>query len=248
MMFEKLNIVTNFGAFKAKFLLNSILILFGKHGIPTNGFTLYGEPVDLVNVVTILRKSNRQTFLLVGQGFEIDLASIHRYEIDILSIKAEIPSTILWDDWISSIEGVTKIIEAWVVNAEYDYWQNAFDPVQFTSQGRQWEHLPMISNGLPPPLEKTIVDTSQNLGRRILRIGYVEAIGYLMWLGDKFWSLSGANKNDVLKQHWINNQILENGLLRIQIGNNSFSSDEGSEGVDQQQLRQLLFPNKDASI
>lgn len=243
MQTEKLNIVTSLGDFKAKFVIDILLILFGRHGIPTNGFTLYGEPVDLVDVSTVLRKANRETFLLVGHGFEIDLASVWRYQVDILSIKADVQG-LFWDDWITSIKEVSKIFEAWLVNADYDFWQNASDPLEYTSQNRQCEHLPKISNGLPPPLEKTVIDTSHNPGRRIFRVGYIEAIGSLMWLSDQFWNLTGADKSKVLKQNWIECQESPKDLLRIQISNHPFFTDEEDSAIVQRKLRQLLFPNE----
>jgi len=242
-MVEKLYITSGFGKVKAELILNLILEMFKSRDLPTDGFTLYGDAIDLEEVASLLKKSARHTFLLNGYGFEIHLASVARYQIDILSISTEFETNILWDEWITSISGQVKIIQAWLVDADYDYWQNAEDPLQYTSQGRPWEHLAKRSNGLPPPLEKIIIDTSHNPGYRQFCMGYLVAIGSVMWLGDDFWSLVGSNKNNVVKQSWIESKEMPNGLLRIQVGNSLFSSATDGADVIQFMLRDLLFSN-----
>ncbi|EIC31600.1 MULTISPECIES: hypothetical protein [Methylomicrobium] len=241
-MVEKIYVISRLGMLNADLILNLILDFFKKRDISASGYTLYGDEVHLEEVASILKKKSRHTFLLNGNGFEIHLASVLRYQVDILSISAENGKNMFWDDWITSISEQVKVVQAWLVDADYDYWQNAEDSLQYISHGRPWEHLPKRSNGLPPPLEKQIIDTSNNPGHRRFCMGYLEAIGAVMWLGDDFWSLTGANKNDLLKQSWLKSREIPNGLLRIQVGNTLFSTaSEGSDAI-QLMLRGLLFP------
>lgn len=99
----------------------------------------------------------------------------------------------------------------------------------------------MKSNGLPFPLEQQIIDTSQNPGRRILRDGFVEAVGSVMWLGEQFWPLTGASKQTVLAAEWLECEQLANGVLRIQVADAPFRTAEGASGALQDRLRSLLF-------
>lgn len=124
----------------------------------------------------------------------------------------------------------------------YEYWQNTHDPLQYESVGRSYAGLPMKSNGLPFPLEQQIIDTSQNPGRRVLRDGYVEAVGSVMWLGEQFWPLTGARKQAVLAANWLQCEQLPNGVLRVQAADAPFTTAEGASGELQDRLRSLLFP------
>lgn len=60
---------------------------------------------------------------------------------------------------------------AWLADLQYDFWQNAHDPLQYTARNRTFDHLPKKANGLPYPLQQTITDTSSNPGRHVLRKG-----------------------------------------------------------------------------
>jgi hypothetical protein len=71
------------------------------------------------------------------------------------------------------------------------FWQNAEDLLQYPSVGRSWQHLPMKSNGLPPPREQSIIDILDNPGRWSLHVGFIEAIGAVMWSGERFWQVRG---------------------------------------------------------
>jgi len=134
------------------------------------------------------------------------------------------------------------LVHGWVVDREYDYWQNAHDPLQYEAHGRSYAHLPMKSNELPYPLEQMIIDTSRNPGRRVIRMGYVEAVGHLMWFGEPFWKSTGTSKRTVLAQKWLKCEERPGGILRVQAADQPFTSAEGKQGEIQRRLRQLLFP------
>ncbi|MBA0360006.1 hypothetical protein D7Y44_21530 [Stenotrophomonas maltophilia] len=98
------------------------------------------------------------------------------------------------DSKFDPLLGVKGMIQAWVADVDYDYWQNATDPLQYESAGRTLSGLSLKSNGLPPPLDQVEIDTSMNLGRKVFRQGYMEAVGNIMWLGETFWEKSGTSR------------------------------------------------------
>ena len=150
------------------------------HGKPLSGFALYGEPASLLSALSQLEKSQRKTFDLTGHGFEFHYSSALRNGFDHLTIKSSAPSMISWDVWAAEFTGNPNFVMAWAADCEYDYWQNAEDPLQYEVARMPYAHLPTKSNGLPYPLEKAIVDTSANVGRKRFRNGYIEAVGAVM--------------------------------------------------------------------
>ena len=101
--------------------------------------------------------------------------------------------------------------------------------------------LPMKSNGLPFPLEQQVVDTSRNPGRRVLRQGYVEAIGHRMWLGPEYFArVPGADRDAIVNAGWLQVTEGDNGILEIVASDEPFT-DEGAADI-QNRLRRLLFP------
>jgi hypothetical protein len=241
-MKARLEVVSDLGHLPAEKALDAgRRVLFGR-GVSLRSFQLYGKPVDLAQPTSkILKVAGTPHFLLEGGGWSLRLGSIARFAIDLFTIEADF-TLISPKQWVQEIRARTEIIQAWVVNAEYDFWQNAQDPLQYTANGRSYDHLPMRSNGLPPPLEQDIIDVSQNPGRRVLRIGYVEAVGSPMWFGPGFWRLTGADKQRVRSAEWTNCTEAEDGLVYIQPSDEPFASNEGESERIQSQLRQLLYP------
>jgi hypothetical protein len=98
---------------------------------------------------------------------------------------------------------------------EYDFWQNAEDPLQYEVRGRSYKGLPMRPNGLPPPVEQLVIDTSRNPGRRVLRDGFIEAVGCPMWLGEGFWSITGANREAICAERWLRCETRPGNVVRL---------------------------------
>ena len=133
-------------------------------------------------------------------------------------------------------------VMAWVADIDYDFWQNADDPLEYGARNQPFDHLPMRSNGLPYPLQQTIIDTSNNPGRYALRRGYHEAIGHVMWLRAPFWSLTGADRRQVENQEGLSRSHPSADVLRIQAFPRCLQTSEGESGKIQRSLRDLLFP------
>lgn len=201
---------------------------------------------SLDEVATVIRKQGKPHFGISfedGMPSEVSYGHVRNYNHSILSIYglvADLPDA---DIWIAPFTGLTSFREGWLLNTDYVHWQNAEDPLEYTAVGRSYEGLPMKSNGLPFPLEQQIIDTSQNPGRCVLRDGYVEAVGSVMWLGEQFWPLTGASKQTVLAANWLQCEAHANGVLRIQAAEAPFTTAEGASGDLQDRLRSLLFPH-----
>lgn len=145
------------------------------------------------------------------------------------------------EEEIGPILGVEGFIQAWVSDVEYDFWQNATDPLEYECVGRPLSGLPMKSNGLPPPLDQMEIDTSGNPGRNVLRQGYIEAIGSTMWLGNLFWERVGVDRFasiSLLESQEF--KVYECGrFLKVVTSDKVFSDDSTLE--KQRALRQILF-------
>lgn len=106
-----------------------------------------------------------------------------------------------WDKWIAPFVSEPAFVQAWVIGADYDFWQNASDPIEYQVAGRNFSHLPMKSNGFPFPLEAKIIDTSYNPARVEIKSGYVEAIGTEMWIGHNLMLRLGKRLNKFPQIH-----------------------------------------------
>jgi len=145
-----------------------------------------------------------------------------------------------WNDWVAPFLKEASFVQAWISDIEYDYWQNAKDPLEYKAVGRNHEHLPKKSNGLPPPLEQLEIDTSNNPGRWSHQIGYVEAIGSVMWLSKLFWERVGTDRlQQLLAADFIKTLDLQNDVVRLVMDDISFS--ECSSADVQNKLRKTLY-------
>jgi hypothetical protein len=203
---------------------------------------LDGKKCRLSDVAGRMKRLKNPFFAIVFNGMELYYSCLKNSNFSLVWLKNAAENIDDAWDWVRPFISMSSFRNAWVYDAEYHYWQNAKDPRLFSSVGRSYAGLPMKSNGLPPPLERMIIDTTHNPGRRIIRQGYVEAVGAVMWLGNGFWSLTGARKEDVLAANWIKNIILAEGVVRIQTADTPFITAEGLSGKLQEKLRALLFP------
>jgi hypothetical protein len=173
---------------QANNVIDIVLRLFVKHGIPERGFEISKRLKRRVHPPTQIK----------GQGFTIevgnDVASAQLWRSD---IDAETPLRIPWDEWVIELFN-EAFVSAWAADADYQFWQSAKHLSHYKTLGRPWKQLPLIPSGLPPPLDQTVVDTSHNPGRRVFHVGFIEAVGSVMWFGERFWQVSGASKQEVL--------------------------------------------------
>lgn len=233
---EELTFVFKFRRLSAEVALQGIRDVLAAHRVSLLDFELSGRRLTLDSN----SPKKRGAFNIIGHGFEFLFGSLPSVRLDFLTIKRT-----KRPEWATHFIGKPDFLMAWVADSEYEYWQNAHDPLQYTSVGRSYAHLPMKSNGLPPPLEQAVIDTSCNPGRRILRTGYVEAVGAMMWLCESFWPLTGAGKNAVADTKWLLLTEPAPSVTKVQAADSPFVSNEGSSGQLQRKLRSLLFPGNE---
>ena len=109
-----------------------------------------------MKVFARLMRDNRTCFNLVGQGYEFDLGRVRNCDLDFFLIGYRGQRNVVWDDWAAPFLGSSTFVMAWLADLQYDFWQNAHDPLQYTARNGTFDHLPKKSNGLPYPLQQTI--------------------------------------------------------------------------------------------
>lgn len=187
----------------------------------------------------------RRIIANANEPFEVE-TSDHRLNHQVLSNKRI--RQICWSgpdlterDMRSWYVANSGLVMAWIVDRDYEYWQNASDPLQYEAAKRDHQHLPKISNGLPFPLEQMIIDISANPGRRVIREGYIEAVGAVMDLGYRFWALTGANLDQVrrLALKCIGDS---SSIVQVTFTNSPFRSVESDVEL-QARIRATLYPS-----
>lgn len=199
--------------------------------------------VDLRSAAEMARRSKRRSFSLRRQDAEVHFDILANCEIDVFRLS--VPD-VKFDANIcgGAFADEPGFVMGWLVDREYDYWQNAEDLLEYRAAGRDFSGLPLRKRDLPPPLDDLIVDTSDNPGRYALRTGFVEAVGSRMWLGDRFWNVTGALRKKVLQARWLLATELGSGVIAIEASQAPFRSADGDSGVTQRRLRSLLFDSK----
>ena len=206
----------------------------------------FGKKLVLDKLHKGIKNANRGNFGIEIDRLSIDYAPVANYEHALLKIKDVTESVSYgWDQWADTMIFNAGFIQAWVVNNEYNYWQNAHDPIQYKAKGRLYAGLSMKSNNLPPPLEQMIIDTSNNPGRRTIRMGYVEVVGSPMWLGREFWKRTGSDELRVIRAFPNHSKLIGDDVLRIQVSDKPFTED--SDVNLQNRLREVLYPKVENS-
>ena len=141
--------------------------------------------------------------------------------------------------WVIGFSELPGFLGARVADYDYEYWQNADSVVEYESSGRSYDLAMLISNGLPYPLEEKVIDVSVNPGRRMFKSGYVEAIGYEMWLSDRFFLLIGGYSAERLRAAGWSVDERENGFKHLSVSPQDLSETGSAE--KQKILRAALF-------
>lgn len=145
-----------------------------------------------------------------------------------------------WISWVEAFICEPSFIQAWVVDIDYDYWQNATDILEYELAGRDYAHLPLKSNGLPFPLQQDIIDVSENPGRVYFKAGYVEAVSSDIWIGDKFLKATGCStQSDHYEGAGITFTQIAPSIFKIVSSNECFNSLDTAER--QLNLRRALY-------
>lgn len=203
---------------------------------------LDGSTCPARDVVKRIRRGGRPHFGLAWDERMLDYGDVTNSELSLMGLNGCVQGEEDAEAWLAPFLVDEAFRQARLYVTEYDFWQNAQDPLEYGTQGRSYEGLPMKSNGLPPPLEQMVIDTSRNPGRRLLRRGFVEAVGCPMWLGETFWSITGASREVVCAQKWLRCETWLGEVVRLRTADAPFTTAEGKAGELQEQLRRLLYP------
>ncbi len=190
-----------------------------------------------------LEASKELHFTLSFQSGEIRYGHIGHRNLSVIWIRRLFKDLTDADKWVRCFCHSPSFIQAWVYEPEYKFWQNARSPLEYRAKGKSSEGLPLISNGLPFPLQEDVIDTSNNPGRRIVRYGYIEAVGAVMWLGPLFMERTGLDTETLRSISWLGLEPLPNDGLMIKASDQVFDTAEGEQGKRQRDIRNLLFGN-----
>ena len=210
-------------------------------GLEDEIIRLYGKPVSSVGIAEIIRGARRNAFSIETSKCSVHFATAAAYKLHLLEIREGTGCEMhLWDIIADLFIGESGFVQAYVADDEYAYWQSAHDPVQYEAAGRTISGLPMISNGLPAPLARMVIDVSGNPSRRVLRVGFVEAIGHILWLGSKFWAAVGERRQqEIFRLKICQAIVLIKDVLRVQVLAGPFIDEKTR--FEQEQLRKVLF-------
>jgi hypothetical protein len=210
-------------------------------GMQDSQVNLYQEAMSAKSALEKIARDRESSFNIETAAVSIHFSTIRAYQQQLLTIfKREACALSTWEEIIDSFEDCKGFTQAYLLSEEYTLWQNAADPLQYQAAGRSYDGLPLVSNGLPSPLQKLVVDTSRNPGRRIIKVGYVEVVGYAMWFGRPFWDHVGnQRRQDLLAFSAYKATEMPNGIVRVVASEAPFV-DETTKEV-QENLRRLLF-------
>jgi hypothetical protein len=180
-----------------------------------------------------------RSFRIKFRDMEFAYGHVSLWEHSLVSLENCVQDNVDAWRWCKPFTGESSFCQAFVYDKSYFKQQLIDDPEWFAYKGIPCPNLPRKMN----VMGQTILDTSGNPGRRVIREGYVEFVCALMWLGRPFWKLSGANRKTVLAQPWLKCKEMPNDVLQVQAWNKPFTSAEGEEGEIQNRLRDLFFPN-----
>ena len=236
-------------------MLHTLRITIHKRYIPpyviwptlANIYRTYHDPNELWQVDDVmlplddvLGALDAKTVLIAATD-QIEL-TCHRDGCGVMAIsvgelKPRSPS--VWDYWVTPFLGVPSFLCATAYDKRYSESQNIESVPMLVQCGYPYDKSKVHHDD---DLNMDFVDISSNPGRREFRDGYIEEVGGTMWLGETFWRVTGANKDEVMAQDWIRSQPLPFGALKIEVGDGLFDSPEGVQGEWQNRLRALLYP------
>lgn len=212
--------------------------LDGLGGVEFGGRTYLAR--DIANAI---RRSGKEHFgIQLGAMQALDYAHVANCNLSFVSVLACVRDQEDAEAWLLPfVDGQFRY--ARFFDGEYEFWQNATDPLEYSARGWSSEGLPKKSNGLPPPLRQMVIDTSRNPGRRSLRKGFIESVGSPMWLGEAFWALAGSSRRTIGGLKWLHCEAWKQGVVRLRPADGPFTTAKGEMGELQDRLREVLYPN-----
>ena len=238
---EKLEFVYKPGLFKDIEVWDGIAALV-KQQEPAAYFWVYDKKVNFLKVPIEINKLNGGGFHVEGDKFDFLMGFIASYKLVFVQIKIKENFENEWyKEWVDALIQLNGFVHAWVVDYEYNYWQNAADPSQYKFGGRSTEGIPMIQSDSPPPWDRWLIDTSSNAGLRKIRKGYIEAIGARMWFSEKFLALINRTIEEIQDAYPCKIEKYTEDVYQLSASVDIFK--DSSTEAEQRQLRAALYGN-----
>ncbi|MEL6200172.1 MAG: hypothetical protein AAFR09_08220 [Pseudomonadota bacterium] len=201
------------------------------------------ESHELGELESVIESGSRDHFHLeICERVVLSFNAIGSSNVSVVSIPSDIPSVETAEAWINAFLEADGFISARVYDARYEYWQNAQDFLEYEVAGRSVSGLPTTSNGLPDPLERTIIDVSANPGRRIIRSDLIEAVSSPMWVSEALLNLANRKAAELSFDGCSVSRVTPS-VWRVDAQHGVFDGADGRQGETQERLRVLLFPN-----
>ncbi|XXJ18187.1 hypothetical protein ACR42D_01250 [Desulfovibrio caledoniensis] len=213
-------------------------VLSGYNAMPDK-FHAYGKAYAFQGATSLVKRHG--IFPRTGE-YEIQSGTVTAWKHQFVSIKSLSPvPKVPWVAWVDAFKNKSIFLQGWLSDSEYTVWQNCTDIEHCTRHGHDLSKLSTVPNSSRiPSAPSLLIDISGNPGRRTLRMGIVEAVGNIMWLGPEFWERSGANKASVLSEGWIDSWEEADGVVVIKVAEAVFTAESSPEL--QHRLRRLLYP------
>ena len=203
---------------------------------------LYGTRMLASRVSAAIRRARRPDFYVEFSSDSLRYAAVGNHDLSFVEVGGWVTDDDDASNWLAPLLSMSCFVQARVYDKEYEFWQNASDPLQYEVRGRSLEGVKTFMN---QNLNYVFVDTSTNPGRRVLREGYIEALGHLMWLSPKFWEKVGRSIS-VVESSGLCSSISKLGDVDVlRFADKPFTSSKGEEGMFQDRLRALLFPQSE---
>ncbi len=187
-----IEIVLEIDKLSSKEALVLIIKEMSKRGI-LSGLNIKGKNITPDELINRVNNFGEWSFEVSAAGLSFQFGSLRRFDLVLVHLQEQVPGASGgWKNWLEPFLWSESFVQAWVSDVEFDHWQNAKDLSFYTDRKDKLAEVKIISNNLPPPLTRDIVDVSNNPGRRVLKQGYVECVGLSMWLGRNFWQKIGG--------------------------------------------------------
>jgi hypothetical protein len=206
---------------------------------PSSAVKLYDQSMYASEILGVLQESGKAHFDVQAEGCRFHFCPVTDFDHCLLefhkSLGVSIDEQKRWIDKFAS----HSLISGRCYDTEYEHWQNAEDPIEYTTENRSYSHLRTYRE---PIFGDERIDISDLPGRRIVRKGYVEAIGSTMWVTERLSAKTGADLNKLRTYPWCKCETVFADVIRVHVMAKCFSAADGPQGRTQNMLREALFP------
>ena len=240
---EELKLIYEIGTVDHKAAFEKILSTLKDVGLGSEVYYLNDKKFQYTKASKALELHKKKYFSVESESVDFGFNSLAGNQIDKVSFLFKTPVSLkVFDVVVDKLHLLGCFVMAWANDYEYDLWQNAQDPLVYQISGKSTEGLTMKPNGLPPPLNQDIVDTSKNPGRFLFKNGYIEAVAAKMWLSRKLMKTLGCSVDDIIdRAKGVSVTSDRSDYIEINAFESLFNRDDGVQAEIQNALRSVIF-------